>query len=310
MLRLLIAATILLVPVASAEAGGFFDLGPDPLAQFVRSLEPQGPPEPGALDALADVSASFARTKNSSVDHELEEATILHAIALSERSGIPIALDEVTDVEDLAARESESSRAVALEADEVLSALALGMPRVDGAVEDVLTKTRRYTTSDRTSVAVDITEEDTFGGLALMARGIELDPHDLIHVDASSSGSSRTKALAGLTPDPRYRQNVTFPRDTAVAAAPILGAGGPIEPSGISDMALRTSDGGSLSRANTLPEEVVLAAIAFNANGMPVDADDVMSKREDKRVTRIGQVETGIDRATVTGVLLLGAGTQ
>lgn len=302
-----LAAIVAAATIASAAPDAFFQLPRDPLAEELRALEPSGLPPKSALDALADASRVYSRETERDRAADLDEPTVLNGIALSRQSGIPIALNELRSFTDTSSRVSTDARDLVLERDDVLSALLLGIPPTTGALTDVLTSARRWSSTDVSEQEVVIGNDEALAGLALLARGIELDPHVLIEIDAQARGSSRTRQLADLSADPTVSQTVSLPGDTAKAAAAVFEADRPVDPDELANSTRRTSDRGAYARAVEIPEEVLLGALAFAANGLGVESADVLSVHEARLVQREHEVARELDRETVLNALLLGA---
>jgi hypothetical protein len=299
------ACAILLAPAALAST---LALPPDPLAQQIRAGEPAGLPPAGALDALGDASGSFRKASSSGQAVALDDGTAENAIALARASGAPFRLSDLATSVQSRPRTDAAARAFALPLDNVLAALALGAPPATGALQDLLTRSVAFATSDALTRRANLSDENAQGGLALLANGVPLDPQALVSFQDVSKGSSATRQLAAAHEDPSLAQSVSLPRDVAQAAEPLLRANATVAPMDLANATLRSSDGGSDFRNVSLPEQTVFGALAMRNNGMAVQAADLLDVDQREVASRTDAAAIALDRGTALDALLLGAG--
>lgn len=289
-----------------AGYGDTLELPPDPLAKQIRALEPKAPPAARPIDAYANGTRDLVVENETGASADLDRATVGNALALGARTGIPLGVADLANRTDSRARVSAATARVDVDVATALAALSLGVPRVGGALEDLLTTTRLYRTSDRFSQRTDLDRGDTFSALALHANGVPVDPRALLSVVDASRGSSATRDLAARVPDPSFTQTARLPPETAEAALALGLHAGDTGPFAVADLDLRNSDAGAFRRAVDLPQEETLLALALQTTGGELRLGDLLTVEEEAVATRSDLLDTRIEEETALGALLLG----
>lgn len=251
------------------------------------------------VDAVLDVSRRHTSAEGSSYNVTWHEPTTLNAIALSQASGVPLGVDDVADRTGSAARALTWANFLIPHADVIENILALGVEPVEATAFDV-SYAGTFLGTAEASATRRITDDNTMSGLALLGGGVALDPHILI--DSTDRIGDRSRV--GTFPGPSIPPGGA---DLAGQAA-IAGIHGQSVP-GVFAFSNRSVEEGDLvqrSRVVELPDEIALAGLALQAQGIEFDPKDAVSYVETTEATEDDQYEYHRERAVLRYWLTLG----
>lgn len=241
------------------------------------SAVPQVPP-PSEVDRVLDTQRGHDKRLSLAADVDLDETSVLNAIALSRASDGAASFD----TGDVSTRATTGEGGMTWfnflipKAGNVLNALTLGVGPVNTTGFDV-SYAGFNSASSNLEEASRLANDTTLSGLILLGGGVPLDPRELLETRAEGESAAAVNTFPPPSIPPKGLDLAA-----QAAIAPIRGDAVP-SVYGFSQRDIRHGESSGDTRDVALPEDVAFAAVALHRNGVPVEGADALSVAETDR---------------------------